>query len=421
MEENKFSKKVRFSILFITLLNVMIMALWFYTRALPVIPIIENTEEKIIYLIDNKKFVNIDNFILHIERISRKRNVTYKIVNSDGKIIKDREKGIIDIILFNKIVKINNERYIISFYPNYHINFSRILFEYFIIEIISVSIIFIVLLLFASKHIINPINKIIDDIKNYKKGIKPVRKQLNDEFNVIQNEFIDLTEELDDEKKEQTRIISSISHDLKTPLTSIIGYSNLIDDTNDIKDIKLYNEKIISKANHMKELLNSFDDYLISNTNKKLKKRKISIQNIVADLKNDYEVELNNNNIIFKIIDKTKKCYINIDYEKIRRVFSNIISNSVRYLHDNGVITIQILEKNNLVTFIISDNGPGVDEKNLNKIFEPLFTTDRSRKIFGLGLSICKEFVELHNGNIKAYNDSGLTIEISIPKEDTTN
>lgn len=421
MEENKFSKKVRFSILFITLLNVMIMALWFYTRALPVIPIIENTEEKIIYLIDNKKFVNIDNFILHIERISRKRNVTYKIVNLDGKIIKDREKGIIDIILFNKIVKINNERYIISFYPNYHINFSRILFEYFIIEIISVSIIFIVLLLFASKHIINPINKIIDDIKNYKKGIKPVRKQLNDEFNVIQNEFIDLTEELDDEKKEQTRIISSISHDLKTPLTSIIGYSNLIDDTNDIKDIKLYNEKIISKANHMKELLNSFDDYLISNTNKKLKKRKISIQNIVADLKNDYEVELNNNNIIFKIIDKTKKCYINIDYEKIRRVFSNIISNSVRYLHDNGVITIQILEKNNLVTFIISDNGPGVDEKNLNKIFEPLFTTDRSRKIFGLGLSICKEFVELHNGNIKAYNDSGLTIEISIPKEDTTN
>ena len=68
---------------------------------------------------------------------------------------------------------------------------------------------------------------------------------------------------------------------------------------------------------------------------------------------------------------------------------------------------------------MVSDNGKGVDENILDKIFDPLFTTDNSRKISGLGLSICREFVEMHGGTIKAYNNLGLTIEFTIPKEQT--
>ena len=70
---------------------------------------------------------------------------------------------------------------------------------------------------------------------------------------------------------------------------------------------------------------------------------------------------------------------------------------------------------------LIVDDGPGTDEKILDKIFEPLFTTDNSRKISGLGLSICKEFIELHKGSIKAYNNNGLTIKFDLPEYKVSN
>ena len=92
--------------------------------------------------------------------------------------------------------------------------------------------------------------------------------------------------------------------------------------------------------------------------------------------------------------------------------------NSIRYIDNKGHITIECKDDKDYFYFKFSDNGKGVPEENLNKIFDPLFTTDKSRKISGLGLSITKEIVSMHGGNIKAYNnkDKGLTIEFSISK-----
>ena len=104
---------------------------------------------------------------------------------------------------------------------------------------------------------------------------------------------------------------------------------------------------------------------------------------------------------------------------KIKRVFSNIISNSVKYISSEGEIKIELNNNKENITFSISDNGSGVKEEIIDKIFNPLFTTDSSRKNSGLGLSIVKENILLHKGNIKAYNNNngGLTIEFSLPKQ----
>ena len=93
-----------------------------------------------------------------------------------------------------------------------------------------------------------------------------------------------------------------------------------------------------------------------------------------------------------------------------------MISNSTRYLKNGGEIKIDITQEDNNVKFIVRDNGPGVKEDIISKIFDPLFTTDSSRKISGLGLSICKEFIEMHGGTLKAYNDEGLVLEFILPK-----
>ena len=136
-------------------------------------------------------------------------------------------------------------------------------------------------------------------------------------------------------------------------------------------------------------------------------------------MNNDYKIELENNNIDFSITTKIPEKYISIDILKMKRVVSNMVSNSTRYLKNGGKIMIDISEEDKNYKFVIKDNGPGVNEKIINKIFDPLFTTDSSRKISGLGLSICKEFIEMHGGEINAYNDKGLVIEFTIPKENS--
>ena len=135
----------------------------------------------------------------------------------------------------------------------------------------------------------------------------------------------------------------------------------------------------------------------------------------------DYKNELELNNIKFEIIvdESCKKEIIEINMPKIKRVFSNIISNSVKYISSEGEIKIELNNNKENITFSISDNGSGVKEEIIDKIFNPLFTTDSSRKNSGLGLSIVKENILLHKGNIKAYNNNngGLTIEFSLPKQ----
>ena len=399
--------------------NILLLFLWFNLKLSPLTSKIDELKEELDTREMESYYNSLDELDLLLNNASSKYNIIYFVENDKEEVILGNiDKVNIDFVLFTKMVSVDNEYYLIKIYPNNSLNYTKIFIEIFIFEIVVFTFIFILFYLFTEKTIFHPIDKIIDDIRNYKFGKKPVKKEINNEFGLIQNEFVKLTENLEKEKKEQTRIIASISHDIKTPLTSIIGYSDLINDGDLSKnEIESYNNKINSKAKHIKEILNTFDDYLVSQNNSELKIDVIQIKDLVKDLNDDYKLDLKNKNIEFNINTSIENKYISIDIVKIKRVFSNIISNSTRYLDDNGRIDIFITESNKNIKFVVKDNGPGVKEDIIDKIFDPLFTTDSSRKISGLGLSICKEFVELHGGTIMAYNDNGLIIEFEIPEK----
>ena len=235
---------------------------------------------------------------------------------------------------------------------------------------------------------------------------------------LLQNDFVDLVETLETEKKKQNRIIASISHDIKTPLTSILGYSErLLTNANLSDDVKnKYANKIYNQAISLKEIAEEFDDYLSSNINENDKLEKISIKYIVDYLNKYYKEDLREKNIDLKIRTNCPNSLILVDLAKFKRIFSNTITNSIRYLNKNkNSIIINInSEKNDKIKFEIADNGIGSED--LDKIFEPLFTTDKSRKISGLGLSICKQIVESLSGTITAMNNKmgGLSIIFTI-------
>ena len=360
-----------------------------------------------------KDYSNIDELINNLDEYSKEKDINYNLVDSNDKVIKDSEKG---LSFFTSFIEVDNELYYIEFTSTNVKGINNLIKEASVFQIIVFLIIFLFVFIAARLTIIKPTECIINDIKNYKFGKKIERKPIRGELGLIQNEFVSLTERLDLEKKEQHRIISSISHDIKTPLTSIIGYGDLIKEEDDLKIIKKHNNKITDKALNIKEILSTFDDYLVNYENAPLKLNKFIISDLVDKINNDYKLDLENNNIKLEVITKLNDEVIYIDGLKLKRIFSNLISNSIRYITSNGKITIEILKDDKDYIFKIKDNGKGVDKAILDKLFDPFYTTDKSRKISGLGLSICKEFVELHGGNIKAKNlKKGFEIEFTIP------
>ncbi len=321
--------------------------------------------------------------------------------------------------IFSELIDVNGKSYLLKIYSNNAFDVSDLAFTFLIADGV-VAIAFAIISAFVIiKVVITPLRKIASDMQGYKFGKKPKKiNTMDNEISVIQNEFVDLTDALDEEKKEQNRIIASISHDLKTPLTSVIGYSDLILNKKSMnkEQMRLYNEKINSKAKKMKDILNNFDDYLANNNSQLLKLRTVKVEDLLGQIREDYEFDLKANNIKLIIESDCLHDLIKIDIKKINRIISNIIDNSIRYIKTNGIIKIKVENSGDFYKFTISDNGKGVDEDIIHKIFEPLFTTDNSRKISGLGLSIAKEFVEMHGGTIKAYNNLGLTIEFTVSK-----
>ena len=344
-------------------------------------------------------------------KYSKEKNITIVISNKDNELIKkyqpkNKEK-IGTNIEVSQIVESQDTQYLLTVLQRKDMLGGTTVLDFLIYELIIIVILCVSGILGANKKILEPLSQLSKDFSKYKLGIIPKKRKVRSSVDFLQNDFVELVGKLEDEKQKQNTIIASISHDIKTPLTSILGYSELAnkESTSEKSRVKYINT-IHNQALVMKEIIEEFDDYLSCNIKDEKKTEKLSISHLVDYLNAYYKEDLKEKNIDFKIKTNCPNLIINIDLSKFKRVFSNIITNSIRhYDKDKKVLNINISsEKNGKMRFEIADNGTGCKE-DLVKIFDPLYTTDSSRKISGLGLSICKEIIESHNGTIKAMNN----------------
>ena len=338
-----------------------------------------------------------------------------------GKTIFTNSKDISKLFSSTTMVLIENDTYELTYSKISSTPGIKLLRNFMFYEIIIVSTVVIVVFFISSKKIIDPIETITKDINAYKFGKRPYKRRMPKNMQRIQNAFVDMVDSLELEKENQNQIIASISHDIKTPLTSVIGYADRLKNK-DLSDEKksAYIEKIYDKALNMKGILEEFDDYQSCNIKDTLKLEDITIKSVTDFVKSDYEDELKDKNINLNITSNCDSKKIRVDLIKLKRVFGNIITNSVTHFKGTkGIININISGRGNLIRFEIADNGGGIkDEKDLKRIFEPLYTSDPSRKISGLGLSICKQIISSFDGRIYARNNDigGLSIVFVIPK-----
>lgn len=300
----------------------------------------------------------------------------------------------------------------------------------FILTIVIISLI-------TSNTLIKPINKISAGADELSKGnldyqidykSKNELGMLADNFNNMSSQIKYFMEKQQRADTQQKEMIAGIAHDLRTPLTSIKGYvEGLRDGIADTPEKKEhYLNTIYASTCDTEKML---DDLLTISKlelgNITLNFEEVSIDDFIAfteDLKND----LAEKDFDFEVINNAKtNPSFKIDTDRFARVISNIISNSVKYKQSDrhGKITLSVSEYSQSVIFEIKDNGMGVDKQSLPRIFDTLYRADKARSNVrdgsGLGLSVCKQIIELHGGLIWAQSElgNGLSIYISLPIE----
>ncbi len=222
-------------------------------------------------------------------------------------------------------------------------------------------------------------------------------------------------ENVENEKK-QKELISNISHDLKTPITSIKGYVEGIMDgvANTPEKMDKYIKTIYNKANDMDRLINELTTYSGIGTNKiPYHFHVLNVSDYFSDCIEEIGLDLESKNIHLNYTNLAPPdtCVV-ADPEQFKKVINNIVSNSVKYIgHDHGVIDIRIIDDNESVRIELEDNGKGIAAKDIGNIFERFYRTDASRNSLqggsGIGLSIVKKIIEDHGGYVWATSKEG--------------
>ena len=232
-----------------------------------------------------------------------------------------------------------------------------------------------------------------------------------DNYEQMRLQLKESEEEKEQNEKKSKELVSNISHDLKTPITSIKGYvEGIMDGVADTPEkMDKYIKTIYNKANDMDRLINELTTYSgIDNNRIPYNFHRINVAEYFGDCVEEVGLDLESKNIQLNYEDLVEpSTQIIADPEQLKRVINNIIGNSVKYLDkEQGIIDIRILDEVDSIRVEIEDNGKGIAAKDLPNIFERFYRTDASRNSSqggsGIGLSIVKKIIEDHGGYIWA-------------------
>ena len=298
--------------------------------------------------------------------------------------------------------------------------------------VLGITLSILIFSLFLNKYILKPIGVLVlftEAIKS--KSEKPINMskffKRKDEIGKLTNSIDNMTSELQKRTSRAETFSADLAHEIRNPLASLKGASELLDKTDKLEERK----KLFTIINHdverIERLITDYSQMLKDEASlSREKMKKIDLNLIVKNVVEDFRQNLSNQNkkIKINISYKNKKndAFIFFGIEnRIEQVVANLLDNSISFSQDNNNIDIEISEtfKNFLLT--IKDEGPGFSESSTQKVFKRFYSNRPTKfgKHSGLGLNIVKNIVELHKGTIAASNrfdSNGAKIEVLLPK-----
>ena len=233
-------------------------------------------------------------------------------------------------------------------------------------------------------------------------------KPLQDELNAARENALRTAQEAKEAEQRKNDLLVYLAHDLKTPLTSVIGYLTLLREETEIspKLQEKYTGISLRKAERLEDLINEFFDVTRFNlTSMELEFERVHLSRMIEQICSEFEPVLQEKNLTWKLDIEPEITMIG-DPDKLSRVFDNLIRNACNYSYRDTEIQCSLKKENDSIVCRIKNHGKTISKEKMGHIFEQFFRVDSSRSSTtggaGIGLAIAKEIVERHGGSIEA-------------------
>lgn len=289
------------------------------------------------------------------------------------------------------------------------------------INISYLLFLFILVLIFSVIYYITviPVERMTKAAKEYTGGNfdYPMKIKSHDEYRDLANTIKFMADELKNLDDYQKKFVANISHDFRSPLTSIKGYAEAMIDgtiTPDIQgkylDIIVFETERLTKLTTNLLALNSFE-----NNGTMLNITTFDINEVIRKTAATFEGQCTKKKIMLNLLFSSIEIFVDADMDKIQQVLYNLIDNAIKFSNSDSTIKVTVDEKGSKVFVGVKDYGIGIPKDSIKKIWERFYKTDSSRgkdkKGTGLGLSITKEIITAHNENINVISTEGVGTE----------
>ena len=280
---------------------------------------------------------------------------------------------------------------------------------------ISYITLVILFLLFFTEMVYLPLRKITHATEQYAIGNFRYEFQVDseDEIGYLAASLAYMASEVAKSEDNQKRLVANISHDFRSPLTSMRGYLEaMLDGTIPPEMHEKYIGVVLNETDRLTKLTNSL--LTLNNLNTKgmiLDRTNFDINQVIKNTAASFEGTCRQKLISIELVLTGEEMYVNADMVKIQQVLYNLVDNAIKFSHRNSSIKIETIEKSNKLLVSVKDNGIGIPKDSLKLIWNRFYKTDLSRgkdkKGTGLGLSITKEIIQSHNENINVISTEG--------------
>jgi two-component system phosphate regulon sensor histidine kinase PhoR len=240
----------------------------------------------------------------------------------------------------------------------------------------------------------------------------------------------DMSLKVENSLQSQRDFVANVSHEFKTPLTSIQGFSQAINDgtLQDEEGIKHASEVILNETNRLNLLVNDLLTLAkLDAGTMAMTREKVELNRLLQAIIERFYYELEKSNIKLNAI-YTDEIILYADAVRLGQVFSNLIDNAIKFSKPDSEIQVTVSRQEKQAMVTVTDTGPGISEEECARIFERFYQVDKSRqggegRGVGLGLAISKQVVEAHHGEISVSSKigEGSTFMVKLPIEDATN
>lgn len=296
------------------------------------------------------------------------------------------------------------------------------------IMLVILFLLSLIILIFFTEIVYIPLRKITEATEQYASGNMHYEFSVEseDEMGYLAATLSYMASEIARSEDDQKKFVANVSHDFRSPLTSIKGYLEaMIDGTIPPEMHEKYLTILLNETERLRKLTNSL--LTLNNLNTKgimLNKVDFDINRTIRNVAASFEGTCRAKTIAIELVLTGDEMYVVADMDKIQQVLYNLLDNAIKFSHHDSVIKIETTEKHNKVFVSVKDSGIGIPKDDLKLIWDRFYKSDLSRgkdkKGTGLGLSITKEIIRSHEENINVISTEGVGTEFifSLSKSD---